>query len=38
MKMFIGTSNQIPTTEQLDDARKKAIKMLKANPLGLERS
>jgi hypothetical protein len=38
MKMFIGTANTNPNQEELDAARRKAIKMYKANPLGLERS
>lgn len=37
MKMYLGNVNQMPTAEQIEDARRKAIKTLKANPLGLER-
>jgi hypothetical protein len=37
MKMYLGTVNQQPTAEQIAEARQKAIKTLKANPLGLER-
>jgi hypothetical protein len=38
MKFYLGNVNQMPTAEQVEDARRKAIKTLKANPLGLERS
>jgi hypothetical protein len=37
MKMYLGTVNQQPSAEQIAEARQKAIKTLKANPLGLER-
>jgi hypothetical protein len=37
MKFYLGTVNQSPTPEQIEDARRKAIKTLKANPLNLER-
>jgi hypothetical protein len=37
MKFYLGTVNQQPTAEQIAEARQKAIKTLKANPLGLER-
>jgi hypothetical protein len=37
MKFYLGTVNQQPTEEQIAAARQKAIKTLKANPLGLER-
>jgi hypothetical protein len=37
MKMFLGTVNQQPTAEQIAEAREKAIKTLKANPLNLQR-
>jgi hypothetical protein len=37
MKFYLGTGNTNPTPEQVEDARTKAIKTLKANPLGLQR-
>lgn len=37
MKLYLGTGNTNPTPEQVEDARTKAIKTLKANPLNLQR-
>jgi hypothetical protein len=38
MKFYLGSVNQNPKPEEIEEARRKAIKTLKANPLGLERS
>ena len=37
MKFYLGSVNQNPKPEEIEEARRKAIKTLKANPLGLER-